>query len=532
MPRLFDGANDNVKMSIGACSLTGAWSIVIVMRQNAASSSNYANLITVQGGSIGPSQYGLEIESTSDGSQMQVQSGNTGFTTSTFTVGTADGWCLIAAGKAAGTATPRVHKYVYSSNTWTHQNAAGSLGNPASSAGGVVSFGEWENGLDDFNGDIAAAAVFDRNLADTDVESLAHSLQAWLSAAPVGMWVFDQAATGTAVNDWAGGGANQTSISGTAVGTVSAPGPGYGQDVMLASVAPAAGGAVDIAADLSVTAALAADGAREAVSGASLAVSATPAAGAAVTDLAAAALSVTAALAAAAVRETPTSAALAVTAATSAVAGGTAKPVAAASSVAVTLVAAGAGDRPASAVLSVTATSAAAATREPVGAALLAVTAAAAAAGQTSKPAAAALAVTATGAAAAVTGLAVASTVTATLSAAATRSAAGVASLSVTATGVATLSVTRVGGVSLTVSVTGAAGLASGFVAAAALVVVAVRVAEMTAAGQYVPAYVSVDGGSGVASMLAGAASAGVVTGSAVTAGSAGGGARVSGSIG
>jgi hypothetical protein len=240
MARTFDGSGDFIKTSVGACALTGAFTVVCVIRRN-SNSTSYHNLLTAQTGALTGSQYGLEIESNGDGNNLQIQSGNTGFQASSFTVTTTDGWCLVAGGKASGTATPRMHKYVYSSNTWTHQNAGGTLGNPSSVSGGVLAFGTWENDLDDYDGDLAVAAIFDRNLTDVEVEQLAHTLQGWYAAGPVGMWIFDQSAIGQTVIDNTGNGANQSSITGTAVATSSAPGPGYGFPIDVGT-APTSGG--------------------------------------------------------------------------------------------------------------------------------------------------------------------------------------------------------------------------------------------------------------------------------------------------
>lgn len=238
MARTFDGAGDEIQVSIGGCNLTGAFTVVVVARRNSAATA-YHNLCTAHT-SANAAVYGLEIENNADGNQLQVQVGAT-FVASTFTVGTADSWCLLAGGKASGTTTPRMHKYVYNTDTWTHQNASGTAGNPTSTASGTVRFGLWQN-TDDLDGDLAAAAIFDRNLSDGEVEQMAHSLQDWLALGPVGMWVFDQQATGTAVNDWTGNGAQQSSVTGTSVATSSVIGLSYGHEPNYLSSSAATGG--------------------------------------------------------------------------------------------------------------------------------------------------------------------------------------------------------------------------------------------------------------------------------------------------
>ena len=67
----------------------------------------------------------------------------------------ADGWCLIAASKTSGTTTPRFHKYVYSSNVWTHEDGAATLADPSAPANNA-----WLGALassDFWDGDIALA---------------------------------------------------------------------------------------------------------------------------------------------------------------------------------------------------------------------------------------------------------------------------------------------------------------------------------------------------------------------------------------
>lgn len=236
MPRTFDGANDSIHTSIGACGLTGAFTVACVVRR--ANNTNYHNLCTPHT-SGGTAAFGLEIEDSSNGNGLQVQVGGS-FAISTFTVTSSDSWVIVAGGKDAGTAMPRVHKYVYSTGTWTHEGTVTNLGNPGSTAGGTVRFGEWE-GVDDLDGDLAAAAVFDRNLTDTEVEQLAHSLLGWYSLAPVGMWLFDQQATGQNVVDLVGGGANQSAITGTSVASSSLPGLSYGHEILVPHSIPAGG---------------------------------------------------------------------------------------------------------------------------------------------------------------------------------------------------------------------------------------------------------------------------------------------------
>jgi hypothetical protein len=218
-----------------------------------------------------------------------------------------------------------------------------------------------------------------------------------------------------------------------------------------------------IAAPLAVTATLAAAAGREAVAAAPLAVSATLAADATITAAgisADAALAVTATLAAAAARE--------------AVAAGNNVSATATLAAAVTI------DKPVAAGLAVTASMSAAAARSAEAAAPSTVTATLAAGTVETKPIAAPLAVTATTSAAAPVDrpAAAALAVTATTSAAAARTAAAAAPLAVTATSTAGTTVDRPAAATLAVTATTSATIVTGL-AVQQLVVTA----TLTAAG-------------------------------------------------
>lgn len=154
-------------------------------------------------------------------------------TSSTTSVSTSDGWVLVFVSKAAGTATPRFGKYVYSSDSWSFSNGA------AIAYGGttcdMVQIGETTADARYFDGDIAAVAAIPSALTDGQIAALPYSLSSWRSYAPDGLWILDQSDTSQAVVDLSGNGANQTSITGTTVSTASVPILGYGHPVFTAT---------------------------------------------------------------------------------------------------------------------------------------------------------------------------------------------------------------------------------------------------------------------------------------------------------
>jgi hypothetical protein len=213
--RTFNGSSDVISLTVGGLASigTGACTIAAIVK-------------------LGDTTDGCPLWMGSTGSAdthfLEIFGGQWNYRGTNIMAGsTADNWHLIAATKTAGTTTPRGHKYVYGTNTWTHTNAGSTLADPSGTTA-FAGIGRYQTAAAEFfNGDIAVVAAWSRALADVDIEQLAHSLQAWYAAAPLAGSVLDQQAVGTPINDWTGGGANQSAITGTTVSTNSAP-IGYG----------------------------------------------------------------------------------------------------------------------------------------------------------------------------------------------------------------------------------------------------------------------------------------------------------------
>lgn len=131
-------------------------------------------------------------------------------------------WYLVASTKATGTVAPRLHAYDYATKIWTHNNSATSIANSTvpitRSALGVNAVGT--GGF--WNSDIYAAAVWNIVLTDLQVEALVVdvTLGSWsVAAVPKGMWQLNQASVGTTIFDMTRGGADQSAITGTTVGS-------------------------------------------------------------------------------------------------------------------------------------------------------------------------------------------------------------------------------------------------------------------------------------------------------------------------
>lgn len=228
MARNYDGGNDSLHTSQGGLTSWTFGTYVAVIRRVG---TNWGNIATLHN-SGGTALSGIEIGDGAAANALHYQS-NGSAARSTFTIDEADGWVLVAAGKATGSSAPRMHKYVYSTGTWTHQDGSTNLANSTGTSA-TMRFGEWEGG-DDFNGDIAVVGAWiSRNLTDAEVEQLPYSIADWLALAPTEIWVFDQSDTSQAVASWTGSGANQTSLTGTTVSTNSAP-ISYGHPVEIAN---------------------------------------------------------------------------------------------------------------------------------------------------------------------------------------------------------------------------------------------------------------------------------------------------------
>ena len=219
MPRLFDGVNDWVKLSLGQCNVTFGTMAAMVRRNADGVLHSLWNTVD----STGQTRLSLAL---SAGNEIRWGSDPPGGSalSPTIRVVAADGWSLVVVGKATGTATPRFHRYKFSTGVWTHENASGTVGNANAVPGGNLELGANSNGASTFlNGDMEVVGCWGRVLSDQEVENLAFGLPGWLSAAPNGLWLLDQSLTTQKIIDWTVGGANESVLTGTAVGTVNAP---------------------------------------------------------------------------------------------------------------------------------------------------------------------------------------------------------------------------------------------------------------------------------------------------------------------
>ncbi len=217
MPRTFNGTSDLINLSLGALNfLAGDLTVAAIVKRSA--NGNADTILQSGVATSGTNRWQFQIANT-DVFRL-ILGANT--SPSITTVTSSDGWVFIAGAHATGTTTPRYHIFKYSTRTWTHEDAAGTIvngGTPATSA--VLAAnpipGAW------FHGDIEMVGAWNATFSDQQIEAMAFGIGGWLQKQPKGLWRLDQAATGTNVIDMSGTHADQSGINGTTIGTASSP---------------------------------------------------------------------------------------------------------------------------------------------------------------------------------------------------------------------------------------------------------------------------------------------------------------------
>lgn len=216
--RSFDGSNDYIMLGAGATvGLTASTGITIAMLAK-RNSTNGCDLICGANSPTGARfgrEFGFGVQASGSGNTLFYFGANTNSYSTTPLV-TADGWCVIAVTKAAGTVLPRFHKIPIGGSAVRSNGGA-----TAAASTALTSAARWEFGRDEYLNKIAEkvglAAVWNVALSDAQIDALAANLRTsdwWNSAAgrPLTLWQFNQTLTTVAVADLTGGGANQTDI--------------------------------------------------------------------------------------------------------------------------------------------------------------------------------------------------------------------------------------------------------------------------------------------------------------------------------
>lgn len=243
MARTFDGTADYLEFAPGAALVSGDLTLAVIAKINddteraalmSGRTSGSAMVFSFdrRGGS----------EGTDPGALMLGNNAAANSRAASVTFLAADGWCLLAVTKVAGVSTPTFHKVPLTvGGTILHVAGNAGLASPNNTLAKVW-LGRGGDGDDSQYTayTVAADAMWNSVLADSQLEALAVSFSEWVYGAPQSGWILDQASVSDLVPDFTGGGATQTAINQTTVSTVSAP-IGYGfpaPQVLEAIVAP------------------------------------------------------------------------------------------------------------------------------------------------------------------------------------------------------------------------------------------------------------------------------------------------------
>lgn len=221
MSRLFNGVSDEIEFSSGGSSLlpTGTFTFAVLWRPNAVHSGG----IIV--GRDANANHHIEVRPNLDGN---VYIAETGSTTTPYAAYVGQ-WALLVFTKAAGNSAVRSHLYRYDTAVWAHTNL-GAIADDAAITRILVGN---HNGTF-LNANLAVMGFWAGvELTDATLENsgMITALANWETLTPSTLWRFNQTSVATPVVDLMGGGADQTSITGTSVSVDNPPGFSFAANI-------------------------------------------------------------------------------------------------------------------------------------------------------------------------------------------------------------------------------------------------------------------------------------------------------------
>lgn len=209
-------ANDNITLGLGALGFAFAPGTIAVLCYP-QDVTTYPEEIILSAGTSGAGRYSFYTNLTTTDHRLTLQC-DTGSTAAGPDVSTMNHWYLIAVSLASSGGFPRFHvKDLTAAGAWNHVNSVST----ALATGVPVTRGRIGNDPGNaapFHGRIAVAGVWNSVLSDAQIEALPNGLTFWQQPSNLkGLWRLDQSDVAILVPDLSGGGANESSHSGTSV---------------------------------------------------------------------------------------------------------------------------------------------------------------------------------------------------------------------------------------------------------------------------------------------------------------------------
>lgn len=214
--RTFNGTSDEIQLdATDYGGAIGAQSYVAIAKH--ASGTGFQWIVNVFGNG-GSGGFGLGHQSTANIAMHQNDTARTTFVNATWQA--SDGWALVAATRADGNSTPRLHRYFYSIGgaSWVHEDVSSALTESGTPAAPVqLWLGTREGSSNFFAGDIACVGLWQGTaLSDANLETMETDIASWEALSPTGLWLLDQTSTAENLVDRVGNG-DQVAINGTSV---------------------------------------------------------------------------------------------------------------------------------------------------------------------------------------------------------------------------------------------------------------------------------------------------------------------------
>jgi hypothetical protein len=209
MSRQFDGVDDTITFAPGAAAILDGvdCTVAFIWKPSAVEAGG----IIYGFGAAGAGTF--SVSNFSDGSVWYAA----GSSFATYTYTGADGWTVVAITNTAGAGGLKSHRYLYGSPGWVHDSEGAGIATGGVGPATELRVGRWDSSGDYLAGHLAAVAVWDRVLANGEIEKLHRSMADWLYLRPEWAVAFNQANVGDGVADLTGGGGDESAIVGTTV---------------------------------------------------------------------------------------------------------------------------------------------------------------------------------------------------------------------------------------------------------------------------------------------------------------------------